>query len=50
LISRVKTYERATISAALSGSRGDLLNALALNPLAGDAGSQSALLDALIPA
>jgi 6-phospho-beta-glucosidase len=50
LISRVKTYERATIAAALSGSRGDLLHALALNPLAGDAGRQGALLDALIPA
>ena len=34
LITRVKTYERATIAAALSGSRADRVRALALNPLA----------------
>jgi 6-phospho-beta-glucosidase len=33
LIEIVKTYERATIRAALSGERSDLIDALALNPL-----------------
>jgi 6-phospho-beta-glucosidase len=33
LITTVKKYERATISAALSGDRGQLAEALALNPL-----------------
>ena len=50
LISRVKSYERATVAAALSGSRDDRLHALQLNPLAGSREGQSALLDALIPA
>jgi 6-phospho-beta-glucosidase len=50
LISRVKSYERATVAAALSGSRDDRLQALQLNPLAGRREGQSALLDALIPA
>jgi 6-phospho-beta-glucosidase len=33
LIERVKTYERATVKAALSGNRAELIDALALNPL-----------------
>ena len=33
LIERVKKYERATIRAALTGNRTDLVDALALNPL-----------------
>jgi 6-phospho-beta-glucosidase len=33
LIEKVKVYERATVKAALSGNRGDLVDALALNPL-----------------
>jgi 6-phospho-beta-glucosidase len=33
LIERVKTYERATVKAALTGVRTDLVDALALNPL-----------------
>lgn len=33
LIERVKAYERATVRAALTGERADLVNALALHPL-----------------
>ena len=33
LMERVKAYERATVRAALTGERADLVNALALNPL-----------------
>jgi 6-phospho-beta-glucosidase len=33
LIEKVKAYERATVRAALTGERADLVNALALNPL-----------------
>ena len=33
LITRVKEYERATVTAALSGRREDRVAALALNPL-----------------
>ena len=49
LIGQVKEYERATVAAAISGSREDWLRALALNPLSGEAGRQHALLDALMP-
>ena len=49
LMTRVKDYERATIGAALSGSRDDRLRALRLNPLAGPEARQPALADALIP-
>ena len=49
LMTRVKEYERATIDAALSGSRDDRLRALGLNPLAGQPDRQEALVDALIP-
>jgi 6-phospho-beta-glucosidase len=33
LMTTVKAYERATVRAALTGDRGDLVEALALNPL-----------------
>ena len=33
LMTTVKTYERATVRAALTGDRSDLVGALALNPL-----------------
>ena len=49
LITRVKEFERATVSAALSGSRRDRLTALGLNPLAGAPDRLQALADALIP-
>ena len=49
LITRVKDYERATVAAALSGSRDDRLRALRLNPLAGAVERQAALADAMIP-
>jgi 6-phospho-beta-glucosidase len=49
LITHVKEYERATIAAALSGSRDDRLRALGLNPLAGPRDRQEALVEALIP-
>jgi 6-phospho-beta-glucosidase len=49
LIARVKEYERATVAAALSGSRGDRLRALRLNPLAAASDRLTALADALIP-
>lgn len=49
LILRVKEYERATVRAALSGSRDDRLRALRMNPLAGAPDRVAALVDALIP-
>jgi alpha-galactosidase/6-phospho-beta-glucosidase family protein len=42
----VKKYERATIAAALSGSRADRVRALSLNPLAGPPDRVPALVDA----
>jgi 6-phospho-beta-glucosidase len=48
LITRVKAYERATVSAALSRSREDRLRALQLNPLCGSLDLLPALADALI--
>ena len=50
LIVRVKTYERATVTAALSGSRRDRLRALALSPLTVGEDQLPSLTDALIPA
>jgi 6-phospho-beta-glucosidase len=47
-IAQVKEYERATLAAALSGSRDDRLRALRLNPLSGDPAGVPALADALI--
>jgi 6-phospho-beta-glucosidase len=49
LITHVKRYERATVAAAMSGSREDRLRALTLNPLAGPSNRQDTLLDALLP-
>ena len=49
LMTQVKEYERATVVAALSGSRDDRLRALGLNPLAGPQDRQPALADALVP-
>ncbi len=43
LIERVKAYERATVKAALTGNRDELIGALALNPLVSSR-DQSALL------
>ena len=36
MLNRVKAYERATVAAALSGSRDEAIEALTLNPLVGD--------------
>ena len=49
LIAQVKVYERATIAAALSGTRDDRLHALALNPLAGEPQRLPGLVDAMLP-
>jgi alpha-galactosidase/6-phospho-beta-glucosidase family protein len=43
----VKTYERATIKAALTGERADLVDALALNPLVPSPTKAADLVDAL---
>jgi 6-phospho-beta-glucosidase len=48
LVAHVKAYERLTIAAALSGSRGDALVALMANPLIGDLDTAVPLLDALL--
>lgn len=48
LIVRVKTYERATVQAARTGRRDDLVAALTLNPLVTDASRVPALVDALM--
>lgn len=48
LIHRVKVYERATVAAAISGRRDDLIAALAQNPLVADAARVPALVDALM--
>jgi 6-phospho-beta-glucosidase len=50
LITRVKEYERATVTAALSGRREDLVAALALNPLVPSRPLAEMLVDALLPA
>lgn len=44
----VKAYERATVAAALSGSRDEAVRALALNPLVGDTGKAASLAKALL--
>lgn len=49
LITRVKEYERATVTAALSGSRRDRIRALELNPLSGGADRLAELTDQLLP-
>jgi 6-phospho-beta-glucosidase len=48
LVAHVKDYERLTIAAALSGSRGDALQALLANPLVPDLDTAQPLLDALL--
>lgn len=48
LLDRVKAYERATVAAALSGSRDEAVNALSLNPLVKDKATAARLADALI--
>ena len=50
LIACVKAYERATVTAALSGAREDLVHALALNPLVHSRPLAAELVDALLPA
>ena len=49
LMTTVKAYERATVRAALTGDRGDLVNALALNPLVPSHDLARKLVDALLP-
>jgi 6-phospho-beta-glucosidase len=48
LIERVKKYERATVKAALTGDRGELIDALALNPLVPSKNKASELVEALL--
>jgi 6-phospho-beta-glucosidase len=49
LIACVKEYERATVKAALSGSRDDMVDALAMNPLVHSRPLSETLVDALVP-
>ncbi len=48
LINRVKKYERATVKAALTGNREELIDALALNPLVDSRDQSSRLVAALL--
>jgi 6-phospho-beta-glucosidase len=48
LIERVKVYERATVKAALSGDRDELVDALALNPLVPSRDKAAQLVSALL--
>jgi 6-phospho-beta-glucosidase len=48
LLTQVKAYERATVAAALSGSRDAAIEALALNPLVKDKGLAARLAKALL--
>jgi 6-phospho-beta-glucosidase len=48
LITRVKTYERATVRAALTGERRDQVDALSLNPLVRSHDLAARLVDALL--
>ncbi len=48
LIETVKIYERATVKAALTGDRDELIDALALNPLVPSRGKAAQLVDALL--
>jgi 6-phospho-beta-glucosidase len=48
MLDQVKAYERATVAAALCGSRDEAVNALALNPLVGDKATAVRLADALL--
>lgn len=49
LIACVKEYERATVQAALTGDRDDLVGALAMNPLVHSKPLAETLVDALLP-
>lgn len=49
LIACVKEYERATVQAAITGDRDDLVAALALNPLVHSRPLAEQLVDALLP-
>ncbi|OFW46125.1 MAG: hypothetical protein A3J29_23795 [Acidobacteria bacterium RIFCSPLOWO2_12_FULL_67_14b] len=49
LIARVKAYERATVGAALTGDREELIDALALNPLVKSREHSAQLVEALLP-
>lgn len=48
LIEQVKTYERASVRAALTGDRSDQIEALALNPLVSSHAKATQLVDALL--
>jgi 6-phospho-beta-glucosidase len=48
LIERVKIYERATVKAALTGDRNELIDALALNPLVTSREQSARLVEALL--
>lgn len=48
LIERVKVYERATVKAALTGDREQLIDALALNPLVTSRDQSARLVEALL--
>ena len=48
LIERVKQYERATVKAALTGNREELIDALALNPLVSSRDQAAQLVAALL--
>ena len=50
LVRSVKAFERLVIGAALSGDRGDALQALAANPLVGPSTDPALLLDAILDA
>jgi 6-phospho-beta-glucosidase len=48
LLHQVKAYERATVAAALSGSRAEAIEALAMNPLVADRALAARLAEALL--
>ncbi|MFA5910357.1 MAG: hypothetical protein WC815_16365 [Vicinamibacterales bacterium] len=48
LIERVKVYERATVKAALTGNRDELIDALALNPLVSSRDQSARLVETLL--
>ena len=48
MLNEVKAYERATVAAALSGSRDEAVAALALNPLVKDPALAARLAEALL--
>jgi len=50
IVSQVKTYERYTVKAALSGSRIDAVRALSVNPLIGDVEVAMACFDEMLEA